>query len=313
MHALEAYGLLLLMLGCIVFFSIWPTTSAIFLTEANIRILLANQAVPAIIALAALVPLVAYKIDLSVGAVAGLAAVFAASWLSGGMSIALALSLAIGLGVVVGVVNAFLVARWGVNDVIATLGVATFLHGVVVQKTGGLAVVSNIPRALTDFGTGSTLGVPNALLVLIVMAAMAFYVLEHTPLGRYLYAYGANPSAAKLVGIRSVRLLSFCMLAAATMSAVAGILYLSRAGGAAPNVGENFTLPAVAGAFLSSAAIKPGRYNVGGALVAIFLLAVVNNGLNIAGVEAYVSNYVNGAALVIGVALAAALQRKRGR
>ena len=86
---------------------------------------------------------------------------------------------------------------------------------------------------------------------------------------------------------------------------------MARAGGADPRVGESFTLPALAAAFLSAAAIKPGHYNVGGVLVAIFFLAALNSGLNLAGAANYVSNYVNGAALIVGVGLAGFMGRRR--
>ena len=76
-------------------------------------------------------------------------------------------------------------------------------------------------------------------------------------------------------------------------------------------VGESFTLPALAAAFLSAASIKPGKYNVGGTLVAIFFLATLNSGLSLAGAPPYVSRYVNGAALIIGVALASLVGRRR--
>lgn len=308
---LEAYGLLILLVLCAVFFSVWSRTADTFLTTANLKILFANQAIPAIIALGALVPLVCYKIDLSVGPVAGLSAVFVASWLSGGMAIPLAVLLGVGLGVLVGAVNALLVARMGVNDVIATLGVGTILHGVVVQKTGGLAVVSDIPVSLTDFGSGDVRGIPNVALLLVVVAVGVHYVLAHTPLGRELYAYGSNQAAAQLVGIRTKYVVGLTFFVAAMLCAAAGVLYVARAGGAAPNIGDGFTLPAIAAAFLSAAAIKPGRYNVGGTLVAIFFLAVLNNGLTLAGAEPYVASYVNGAALVVGVSLAAVLYRRR--
>ena len=91
----------------------------------------------------------------------------------------------------------------------------------------------------------------------------------------------------------------------------AGALQVARAGGADPRVGEQFTLPALAAAFLSAAAIQPGRYNVWGTIVAIFFLAALNAGLNLAGSQDYVTNFVNGAALIIGVGLAAYLGRRR--
>ncbi len=308
---LEVWGLVVLMVFVAAFFAIWPETSDTFLTLDNFQILVATQSVPAIIALGALVPLVLFKIDLSVGAAASLSAVFTAAWLSDGMALLLAVVLGIGLGVVVGAVNAFFVARKGLNEVITTLGIATVITGVVTQKTGGVALVSNIPEGLTNFGNGELLGVPNSFAVLVVIAGAVYYVLEHTPFGRQLYAYGDNKNAAELVGINTRRALAFAFLAAATLSAVAGVLYLSRAGGASPTVGEGFTLPAIAAAFLSAAAVRPGKYNVGGTLLAIFFLAIVNNGLNLAGAEPYITYYVNGGALVLGVGLAAVLQRRR--
>jgi ribose transport system permease protein len=308
---LEAWGLLILLVLFAMFFSLWSETRDTFPTLANLEILVSNQSVPAIVALGALVPLVLYQFDLSVGAVAGLSAVFTAAWLSGGMNVLLALMLGLGLGLAVGLVNALLVARMGFNEVIATLGVATILEGVVSQKTGGLALVSNIPRSLTNFGTGKVLGVPNSAIVLAAVALLLYYVLEQTAFGRQLHAYGSNASAAALVGINTRRALAISFITASLLSGLAGLLYLARAGGASPAVGPGFTLPALAAAFLSAAAVKPGHYNVRGTLIAIFFLAVVNNGLNLAGVHPYVGKYVNGLALVAGVGLAAILYRRR--
>jgi ribose transport system permease protein len=311
LHFFEAYGLLLLMIGLIVFFSLWGRTADTFFTDENLKIILANQSVPAIIALGALMPLVLYRFDLSIGAVAGLTSVFAADWLSGGMPLFVGLGLAVLLGLTVGVVNAFLIARLGLNDVITTLGTATIAGGIVIQKTEGIALVSDIPVSLTNFGTGDVVGMPNSAIVLAVLAIGAYYLLDHTPFGRRLYAIGSNESAAQLVGINTKRALAIALVAAAGLSALAGALYLARAGAASPEVGPGFTLPAIAAAFLSAAAIKPGRYNVLGTIVAIFFLAVLNSGLTLAGAQPYITDYVNGAALIAGVGLAAILHRRR--
>jgi ribose transport system permease protein len=134
-----------------------------------------------------------------------------------------------------------------------------------------------------------------------------YYALNHTPLGRYAYAIGSNRSAARLVGIRSRLVLGGTFVASGALSGAAGVLEVARAGSADPNIGATLTLPALAAAFLSVAAIRPGRFNVGGTLVAIFFLAVLNSGLNLAGAADYVQNYVNGAALIVGVALSARL------
>lgn len=309
-HYLEAYAFLGLLVIAAVFFSVFPETSDTFLSAANLRTLVASSAVLAIIALAALIPLVCYEFDLSVGAIAGLSAVFVASALASGTPVVVAILIGIGLGLVVGTVNALLITRAGVNAVIATLGVSIVLGGVVLQKTSGITVAGDIPLGFSQFGSTNWFGIPKVAYVLVVVALAVYYLLEYTPYGRYLYAFGSNREAARLVGIRTKLTLGMTFVISGALCGLAGVLQVSRAGSADPKVGETFTLPALAAAFLSAAAIRPGKYNVGGTLVAIFFLAVLNSGLNLAGAPEYVTSYVNGAALVIGVALAVRLGRR---
>ncbi len=308
---LEAYALLILLLGVAVFFSLWSKTSDVFLSTANLQTTIGNQSVVAVIALAALIPLVCQEWDLSVGAVAGLAAVMAASVLSGGTGLVVAICMSLLIGAGIGALNGIIVTRARVHAVIATLGMATILAGVTYQKTGGTPIVSNIPASVTDFGSANFLGIPQTAFVLIAVASFVYYLLEHTPFGRYLYALGVNASAAKLVGLRTKLLLFTAFVLAGLLSSIGGVLQVARAGGAEHRLGEGFTLPALAAAFLSAASVTPGRYNVGGVIIAIFFLATLNSGLNLAGAPPYVASYVNGAALIIGVGLAAYLGRKR--
>lgn len=181
----------------------------------------------------------------------------------------------------------------------------------ILQRTGGLALASNIPTSLTSFGTGLVAGIPIVFVTLVVIAALVYFVLAHTSFGRVTYAVGSNSEAAKLVGLRTGRIRGTTMVAGSTLCSVAGLLYVAGAGGASPNVGTTFTLPALAAAFLSAAAVRPGRFNVWGTIIAIFFLAVLNSGLSLAGMPPYVNDYVNGGALIVGVALAAALYRRR--
>jgi len=149
---LQAYAMLLLLIGVVIFFSLYPGTADTYLTSANIRTVVASQSVLAIVALAALIPLVCNEFDLSVGAVAGLSSIYTASALSSGAPIPLAIVLGVGIGIAVGAVNALVVTKLRVNAVIATLGTATILAGVVSLKTQGLPVVSDIPEGVTSFG-----------------------------------------------------------------------------------------------------------------------------------------------------------------
>lgn len=310
-HYLESYAFLGLLVLAAIFFSTWTETGETFTSAANIRTLIASNSVIAIVALAALVPLVCYEFDLSVGAIAGLSSVFVATALAHGTSVPLAIGLGIGLGILVGAVNALLITRVGVNAVITTLGISIIVDGVVNEKTGGIAVTGDIPLGFSEFGSSTWLGIPKIAYVLLVIAAGVYYLLNYTPYGRYLYAFGSNREAARLVGVRTKLTLGLTFVISGALSGAAGVLQVARAGSADPKVGDTFTLPALAAAFLSAAAMRPGRYNVAGTLVAIFFLAVLNSGLNLAGSPEYVNNYVNGAALIVGVALAVRLGRRQ--
>ena len=307
---LEAYALV----GCAVlvglFFSVFPATSDTFTTSANLQLLVGGQAVVAVVALALLIPMCANEWDLSVGATAALAAVFSATVMSGG-DLVLGILAGVGVGALVGLLNAVVVTRFKVNAIIATLGTSTIVAGAINQKTDGLSVSNDIPQSLVDLGSGTWAGIPRIGVLVLLVSLAAHYVLGYTPFGRYLYALAANPTAARLVGLRTRLILGTTFVIAGILAGIGGILAVARAGGADPQLGDQLLLPAFAAAFLSAASIKPGRYNVGGLLVAVYFLAVLNNGLNLAGAKPYVNLYVNGTALIIGVGLAAYLGRKR--
>ena len=301
------------LVGTILFFSFYAPTRETFPSIANMQAILTGQAVIAVVALAALIPLIANEFDLSVGAAAGLSAVYSASALSAGASVPVGILVGVCVGASLGLVNGVLITRAGVNSVITTLGTATIAAGVIEMKTGGLPVVGEIPDSVTLFGSEITLGIPNLTFAMALVALAVFYLLVYTPWGRHLYAIGSNPVAARLVGLNVRRHVFLAFVAAGALAGLAGVMQVSYAGGAAPRIGEALTLPALAAAFLSAASIRPGRFNVGGVLVAIFFLATLNSGLDLAGAPPYVHQYVNGAALIAGVGLGSYFGRERRR
>jgi ribose transport system permease protein len=306
-YYLEAYALLGLLVGAVLFFSIWPRTSDTFLSTANMQVLIGGSTAIAVVALGSLVPLVCNEWDLSIGANAGLSSIFVATALTNGATIGVAILIGLAVGVAIGLANALLVTRLHVNAVITTLGVSIILGGIVSLKTQGQGVSGSMPLEFIEFGTQNWLGVPRTAYALALVAAVVYYLLCHTPYGRYLYAMGSSRSAAKLVGIRTRLVLATSFVIGGALCALGGVLLVARSGGADPRVGDLLTLPALAAAFLSAAAIKPGHYNVFGTLVAVYFIAVLNSGLSLAGAADYVSSFVNGGALIVGVALAVRL------
>ncbi|MEZ5215713.1 MAG: ABC transporter permease [Ilumatobacteraceae bacterium] len=284
-------------------------------TAANFRATMASQAVLAVCALAALVPLVAGQFDLSSGAVLGASAVGAASALGRGVPLPLALLGAVGIGATVGVTNGLLVTRLSINPLIVTLGTASVVRGLLDRYVGGKVLLEGIPTSLTRYGSALPenlwIGLPRVVFLMALTACAVWYLVEHTPFGRSLAAVGASPAAARLVGVRVERRTIAAFTLGGALAGVAGVLQLAYSGQGNPAVGPNFTLPALAAVFLGASAIRPGRTNVGGTIVAIYFLAATISGLNFLGLGRGVEPLFNGFALLTGVGLSSVLARRR--
>lgn len=308
---LEQYALVLLLGAELLFFILNPSTPQ-FATSANITNILSNQSMLGIIAIATVIPLVANQIDLSVGPTAGLSSLVTAGLMAkSGFPLLPAMLIGIGLGLAVGTVNGLLVSRAGVNSIVTTLGTSSIIGAMVVWYSNGISISTGISKTLLEVGVGNWLGLPKPFFFLVGIAVIVWYVLEHTPVGRYLYSVGASPRAAELVGLSVPRLVMGSFIASGAIAGGAGILFIAAQGGANPQIGANFTLPAVAAAFLGATSIKAGRYNAWGTFTAVFFLAVMVDGLTLWGVQAWVSDFFNGVALVTAVAITSYSGRRR--
>jgi ribose transport system permease protein len=310
---IERYALVILFVVVMAFFSVWSKTSKTFPTAANIRNVLGNQAVIGILAMAIIIPLICGEFDFSVGSVAGISQVLCAGFLSRlGAPLVVAVGFAILIGLVVGLSNGNTVARIGVNSLIVTLGVATVLLGIVEWYSKGQSIIRGIPKNLTNVGTGNWLGIPRTVFFLAVVALGVYYLLEHTPYGRYLHSIGSNRDAARLVGLPVERLVLISFVLSGGLAGIAGVLLVARNGGASPQLGTvGDSLQALSAAFLGATAIKPGRFNVLGTILAIFFLAFTVTGLSLAGVANWINDVFNGAALFLAVLISTILGRRR--
>lgn len=309
---LEKYGLLLLFALMFLFFASWWDRPGTFRSAANLTSVLGTYAVPGVLALAAIVPLVCGQFDLTIGSVAGLTALSTAAALTRfEYPVAVAVGLAVAIGVVVGAVNGYLVAYVGVNAFITTLGMASVIAGLITLYSNGDTIIIG-DETLGSLGADTVLGIPKILYALAVVAAVVYYLLGHTPFGRYLYSIGSNPTAARLVGLNVRRLVLLGFVLSGVLAAIAGVLLVARNGNANPQVGgQLLTLPALAAAFLGATAITPGRFNVAGTLLAVFFVAFSLSGLNLNDVSQWITDFFTGAALVAAVALSTVIGRRR--
>jgi ribose transport system permease protein len=312
LHGLERYALVLLLGALILFFTLLPATGDTFLTVANIRNVAANEAVIAIAALGALVPLVAGEFDVSIGAVLGMVSIAVAALTHrAGLPLIVALPAGVALGAAVGAVSGFIVAYLRAGSFIITLGMATFIAGLVSLYTKD-QVILGIPQSMVDFGTLNWLGVPRPVWLLLIMALLVAYLLRYTVFGRHLVSIGSNTRSAALVGIRVPLVVMLSFVVAGAFAAVAGELELARTGSGSPQIGPGFTLSALAAVFLGSTTIRPGQFNVPGTIVGVFFVAVSVNGLTLAGAADWVDPLFNGAAVVVAVAVSTVLAHRRG-
>jgi ribose transport system permease protein len=311
----ERYSLVIVFAAVLVFFSTWSRTADTFATAQNFKNVLGNQSVIGILSLAVMIPLVCGKFDFAVGPVAGLSQALTAGLMARlGAPLAVAILVSIVVGAAVGLSTGGAVAKIGVNSLIVTIGMSAILSGIVVWYTNSQSIITGISRDLVDLGSGDWLGVPRTLYVLAVVAVLVHYLLEDTPYGRYVHSIGSNEPAARLVGLPVERLVIIAFVLSGTLAAFAGILLVARNGGASPQVGTvSDSLQALSAVFLGATAIRPGRFNVIGTLVAIFFLAFTITGLSLAGAESWVSDVCNGAALFSAVVISALIGRRRTR
>jgi ribose transport system permease protein len=309
---LPVYGLLIGTILLIVIFSIaLPNT---FPTMLNLRSILGDKAIIAMLSLGAMIPMMAGRIDLTVGYGIVLWHILAiALQTQFGLSWPLAVLVVLVLGCALGLLNGFLVELAHIDSFIATLGTGTVLYAIALWYTEGRQVIGVLPHGFTAIYTQQIFGIPIAAFYVLVLSLALWIVTEYLPIGRYLYAIGANPRAAVLNGIPTRRYVIGAFVAAGFIGAVAGVVLAARLRIGQASVGLEYLLPALVGAFLGSTTIRPGRVNVWGTIVGVAILAVGISGIQQLGGQFFIEPLFNGVTLLIAIGLAGYAQRKHGQ
>jgi ribose transport system permease protein len=305
------YGLVILMVGLILLFSILlPNT---FPTVLNLRSILSDKAIIALLALAAMIPMVAGRIDLTVGYAIVLWHILAISLQTVyGLPWPVAVGIVLVLGVIVGALNGLLVEVARIDSFIATLGTGTVLYALALWHTGGRQMVGELPDAFLAINGTFVFGLPITAYYVLAITLALWVILDYTPTGRYLYAIGANQRAAELNGIPTRKFVIGAFVSSGLLTALAGVLLASKLRIGQASVGLEFLLPALVGAFLGSTTIKPGRVNVWGTIVGVMILAVGISGIQQFGGSFWVEPMFNGTTLLIAIGIAGYAQRKKG-
>jgi ribose transport system permease protein len=299
-----------LLIAMIVFFSLTADT---FFSLATLRTIASEQAATAIVAIGLTVALACGVFDLSIGGMMGLANIVAASLMVGlGLSPLVAILLTLLVGACVGLVNGLLVTVARIDAFIATLGMGSILAAVIYLTSGNQNVLG-IPASFRDIASIRLAGIALPVFYVVVVALLVWYVLTQTPVGRRLYATGGSRDVARLAGIATNRYTIGAFVVSAVVASVAGMLVMANIGAGATDVGPSYLLPAFAAGFLGATQFRPGRFNVWGTVLAVYLLATGVKGLVLLGADVWVTNMFNGLALLVAVGLAGFQRRPRVR
>ncbi|MBO7781647.1 ABC transporter permease [Burkholderia pseudomallei] len=267
-----------------------------FLSAANLENVLRQVSINAIIGVGMTCVILTGGIDLSVGSVMALSGTLAAGLLVAGANGAAALAAGIGVGVALGAANGLFVAFAGMPPIIVTLATMGIARGLALIYTGGYPI-DGLPDWVRFFGSGKVLGVQMPVLTMLAVYALAWLMLERMPFGRYVYAIGGNEHATRLSGVRVSRVKLAVYTFAGLTSALAALVLTGCLMSGQPNAGGGFELDAIAAVVMGGTSIAGGRGSIVGAL----LLGVLNNGLNMIGVNPYVQNVIKGAIILLAI------------
>ena len=271
-----------------------------FLTSANLENIARQVSINAIIAVGMTCVILTGGIDLSVGPVMALSGTLTAALLVAGVPGPIAIMAGLLLGAAFGIGNGIFVAYLKMPPIIVTLATMGIARGLGLMYTNGYPV-SGLPEWFSFFGRGEFMGIQIPILAMVLVYIAAFILLQHTPIGRYIYAIGGNEEAVRLSGVRAPRYKLLVYGISGLTASVAGLLLTSRLMSGQPNAGVSFELDAIAAVVLGGAAIAGGRGAILGTLVGAMLLGVLNNGLNLMSVSPYVQSVIKGAIILLAI------------
>ncbi|MBT3667684.1 MAG: ABC transporter permease [Opitutae bacterium] len=294
--------------------SSWPN----FLKSSNL-LNVANQiAVIAILAIGMTLVIITAGIDLSVGSLIAVSAVLATwvirEWFGGDEATVGGMIAGCGLAIlacsVLGLFSGSMIAFFGVPPFVATLGMMMVGSGLAYMLSGGLSIYQ-LPQSFDWLGRGDDIvGIPNAVVLMVVLYLLAHTIMSRTTVGRYIYAVGGNPEAARLSGVPVKKILLWVYASCGALAGLGGVIMASQFKSGDPKYGLMYELYVIAAVVVGGTSLSGGRGKVFGTLIGAFIIAVIQNGMNLTGVQSYTQKVVLGIVLLLAVLLD--MFKKRG-
>lgn len=293
----------------LVIFIISALISPYFLTGYNLSVVARALAFVGLVTIGQASLMILGEIDLSLGAIGGLAGVVAGMLMVNyGFNPWFAMLLALLLGAFCGLVNGGLVSLLRLHSLVLTIGTAGVFGGINLVLTKGVAI-TGIPQNIQYLGRGDLFGVPMPFVIMLVVLAIVSFMTIKTPFGRYMYAIGNNPAAARMLGIKVDHIRVLVFVFAGAVSALAGLLMVARLGTAQPSIGSTWVLAPIAAAVIGGVTTTGGVGTPLGAIFGAGIIAIIENIIVLFGVSPYWQGMVSGVIVVLAISFDAISRR----
>lgn len=274
----------------------------VFLNLNNIANVIRNASVLIILGIGQTIVLITKDVDLSIGSIVSLTSVVAAIMMNRyDIAFPLAMVMALLIGSGLGLVNGVLITLVGIPPFIATFGMLWVLFGFAYLILQG-SVLYGFPETFRVIGNGHLFGIPMPIIVMLVVFAVAFVLVNKTTLGRRMFATGANEEAALMSGIKVKQTIIIAYVISGFLAALAGLVLIAYTNGSEARIGEPFLLSVIAIVVMGGTSLHGGQGSLIGTLVAAMIMAVIRNGMNLLAVPATWHNLVVGV-MIIGTVL----------
>lgn len=253
-----------------------------------------------LVALAETVVLIMGGLDISIGSIVGLVSILIALAMKDNNNIVVGIGAGLAAGAAAGLINGLLITKGRIEPIIATLGTMAVFRGLAFTVTKG-APIGIMDKSFNRIGSGNVLGIPNPVIILIVVAVLFYIFLNYTYYGRHLYAIGGNAVAAGLTGINIQKYKLGIYALSGLVAGVAAIILTARSNAGQPNAGTNLELDAITAAALGGTALSGGKGSVLGTILGVLILGVLNNGMILLGVSQFYQFILRGVLLILAV------------
>lgn len=301
----DRVGILMVLLLLLVLMSIFAPN---FNRVDNLLNIARSISVNAILAAGLTFVILTGGIDLSVGSIVAVSGVVAVIAAIAGVPAPAAVLIGMAVGGACGLVNGVLTAYLALAPFIVTLGTMTFLRGLAYTITNGQPIVSS-DLNFKDLGNGYLLGIPVPVIAMILVFAVAWFVLERTRYGRHVYAVGGNAQAARLAGVQVNRVILSVYVVAGICAGLAGVIFSARVISAQPTAGTGYELDAIAAVVLGGTSLVGGRGRIVGTLIGAVILGVLTTGLILLNVQFFTQLLIKGVVIILAVAIDSLKQR----